>query len=984
MVAMAGITARAEWSWIWGPAPESETAVLRKTFEAPENARDAILVVTCDNFARVTLNGERVLTNRDWNAPSQANVTRRLKAGANEIVAEARNEGGPAGFLARLQYRTADGQQVIIETDETWEARVDDAWKPARVIASYGSAPWGDPVGLTPDRSLVVQPEDIQLLPGFKAELIHVVPKLAEGSWVSMTVDPKGRILACDQYGSLYRLTPPPIGSSEPAAVERLENSVGGAHGLLYAFDSLYVMINEQGGRQGLWRLRDTDGDDTFDEEKQLRRIDGGGEHGPHAIVLSPDGKSLYVVCGNHTQLPENMELSRAPRIWDEDQILPRMWDANGHARGILAPGGYICRTDPEGKTFELISYGYRNAYDIAFNNLGDIITYDSDMEWDVGAPWYRPTRICLATSGSDLGWRSGSGKWPTYYPDSVPGLIDLGPGSPTGVESGKGARFPTKYQNAIFANDWTYGTMYAIHLTPDGGGYRAVAEEFLSAKPLPLTDLVIHPKDGAMYFAIGGRRTQSAVYRVTYTGSESTAPAPKPTPTPEQTLRWSLERLHLEGTGPEAIETAWPHLAHGDRWVRYAARVAIERQPVDAWADRVLRENRPWALIEGAVALARTRESRHRDALLDRLNQLDVEGLGEDARLALIRAYQLAIIRMGAPEGALRERTIARLDAFFPTRSSDLNRELASTLIALDAPQAVPKTLQLMATAATEDVTYARDELLERNTGYAKAFSQTAATRPNQQQIAYAYALRVAKEGWTPALRRAYFNWFPSTAQWQGGNSFRGFIENIRKEALANVPDPELRRSLDELSTRTPPAPVEDFAPPKGPGREYTVEEVVEFARGNLKGRDFEDGRRLFHVAACSSCHPFLGTGGGVGPDLTGSGSRYTLQDLVENIIDPSKVISDQYGSEQITLKDGSILIGRAYVEGDQLHVVYDPRNPDEKESVALSEVEKREPYPVSLMPSGLINTMNPEEVLNLIAYIQSGGDPKHPMFRN
>jgi hypothetical protein len=102
-----------------------------------------------------------------------------------------------------------------------------------------------------------------------RVELLHVVPKADEGSWVSLTVDGRGRILACDQYG-------------------------------------------------GLWRLRDTDGDDQFDHEEQLRRIEGSGKHGPHAVVLGPDGKSIHVVCGNHTQLAEGLERTRAPRRWRE------------------------------------------------------------------------------------------------------------------------------------------------------------------------------------------------------------------------------------------------------------------------------------------------------------------------------------------------------------------------------------------------------------------------------------------------------------------------------------------------------------------------------------------------------------------------------------------------------------------------------------------------------------------------------------------
>ena len=91
--------------------------------------------------------------------------------------------------------------------------------------------------------------------------------------------------------------------------------------------------------------------------------------------------------------------------------------------------------------------------------------TYDADMEWDLGAPWYRPTRINHVVSGSDYGWRSGTGKWPAYYEDSLPPVVDIGPGCPTGVINGLGAKFPAKYQDAIYALDWTFGTIYAIHM---------------------------------------------------------------------------------------------------------------------------------------------------------------------------------------------------------------------------------------------------------------------------------------------------------------------------------------------------------------------------------------------------------------------------------------------------------------------------------------------------------------------------------------
>jgi putative heme-binding domain-containing protein len=989
-LALASVPIHAETSWIWADGPDSKSAAnLRKSFEVAGPLKEAVLVITCDNGAKVFLDGELVVTNPDWSEPSKVNLTRKLKAGRHELRAECKNEGDVAGFVARLTLKDNDGKQTVIESDGTWEASLPGKsdWKPAKVLAKYGGQPWGDALAGAaapgkPAAPPVITPDSIQVLPGFRAELIYAVPKSQQGSWVSMTVDPQGRLVACDQGGGLYRLTLAAPGSSAPATIEKLKNAVGGAHGLLHAFGSLYVMVNEQGGRQGLWRLRDTDGDDQYDEEKMLRRIDGGGEHGPHGIVLSPDGKSLYVACGNHTKLPEHMELSRAARAWDEDQVVTRLWDANGHARGILAPGGYICKTDPDGKSFELISYGYRNEYDIAFNAVGDLFTYDSDMEWDAGAPWYRPTRVSMATSGSDMGWRSGAGKWPTYYPDSLPALVDIGPGSPTGVTSGQGAKFPARYQNAIFANDWTYGTMYAIHLTPDGAGYKAEKEEFVSGRPLPLTDVVIHPKDGAMYFAIGGRGTESAVYRVTYVGKQSTAPAPAPKLTAAAKLRRELEQLHLEGTGSEAVSKAWKSLGHEDRFVRYAARVAIERRPVSEWADRVLTETRPWASIEGAVALARMGKPEHRDRLLAFLNKLDLSKLDEPAKLAVVRAYQLTLIRQGNPEGDAYQATHKRLDALYPSGSRSLNRELVGALVRLGSPTVVAKSVPLMLTANDADLRYASDALLDRNRGYAGAFAQAAASRPNQEQIAYAYLLREAKVGWTPALRKSFFSWFPRTAPWQGGNSFRGFIENIRKDALSTVADASERKSYEELSTRRASGGDPTYAAPKGPGKSYTVEQALALASGGVKGRSYETGKAMYNSVGCAACHRFDGAGGGVGPDLSGVASRYTLRDLMENIIEPSKVISDQYGSEEVQLADGSSLVGRAYVENGKLVVTADPRNPEEFTAVALDQVKSRKPYPVSLMPAGMINPLNQDELLDLIAYLQSGGNPKHKAF--
>ncbi len=864
--------------------------------------------------------------------------------------------------------------------------------------------------------AVATDPSALQVAPGFKVELLYTVPKGDQGSWVALTLDPKGRMIAADQYGGLYRLTLPPVGTTtgttiehlaidftaiktgeaaapaEPAAEGKKTKAPAGpkmevgAHGLLYAFDSLYIMVNEQRGKSGLWRVRDTDGDDQFDKIEFLRAMNGSGEHGTHALVLSPDGKSIYFANGNHTDLPKNMEQARMVS-WGEDHLLPRMWDARGHARNKFAPGGYIARTDPEGKTIELFSIGFRNQFDMAFDRNGELFTYDSDMEWDQGTPWYLPTRINHAVDGGDYGWRSGAGRWPAYYADSLPATNDLGPGSPTGVTFGTGAKFPAKFQRALFAADWTFGTLYAIHLTPEGASFRGQKEEFISGKPLPLTDLLINPKDGAMYFAVGGRRTQSALYRVTYTGRESTAPASMPPPAEAAKLRRSLEVLHAEGTGPEAIDQAWPHLASRDRFVRFAARVAIERQPAGKWADRALAEKNPQAAIEALLALARVGDKSLQPRLLEALGRIELPQQPAELRLPMLRAWQLAFTRMGKPPAEECARLATKLDPLFPHVDPLVNRELVSLLIYLDSPVVVSKAVPLL--SVSEPIVVNPEEiggtaLIARNDSYGKVVEGVSASRPDRQQIAYAYALRNATAGWTPRLRVEYFSWFSRTRAWKGGDSFGGFIQNIRTESLATVTSPAERAALDSLSKPAAPAYLAGAVAPKGPGRSYTVNDAVALIPAKLSGRSHAQGKAMFAATACVVCHRFNGEGGGIGPDLSGAGNRYTVRDLLENIVDPSHVISDQYGSEQIDQQDGSTLVGRVVgEENGELLVMTNPFMPEEKTKVKASAVKSRKAYPLSMMPPGLINSLNPEELRDLVAYILSGGSADDARFR-
>jgi len=515
----------------------------------------------------------------------------------------------------------------------------------------------------------------LKIAKDFQVELLYTVPKDVQGSWVNMCTDPKGRLIVSDQYGGLYRITPPPVDSHGKVAIEKINVDIGEAQGLLWAFDSLYVVVNKTGKyTSGVYRVFDKDGDDQLDTLTTLRTFAGSsGEHGPHAVLRTQDGKSLYIVCGDKTA-PTPVNTSRVPQVWDEDLLLPRPY-GRGFMKGTRAPGGAIYKINPEGTNWELESVGFRNQYDAALNADGELFTYDADMEWDVNTPWYRPTRVCHVASGSEFGWRNGGGKWPAYYPDSLPATVDIGFGSPTGVCFGYGARFPAKYQNALFISDWSYGKLYAVHLAPKGSTYQATVEEFVTGTPLPLTDVVINPHDQAMYFTIGGRKVQSGLYRVTYAGSKVTKPASghQTAGQDARQIRRKLESLHV-GDHPDAVEMAWSYLNDPDRFIRFAARVAIEHRPVNAWRERALAERDTQTSLTALLALARMYERQNKGqvpdidtpppvwdkpnrppqrvpgpAILTSLQRLDWSRLTVQQQIEAMRVYALTFLRLGA-----------------------------------------------------------------------------------------------------------------------------------------------------------------------------------------------------------------------------------------------------------------------------------------------------------------------------------------------
>ena len=845
----------------------------------------------------------------------------------------------------------------------------------------------------------------LKLPAGFKAEHIYSPGENEQGSWVGVTFDDKGRMIATDQYGSLYRLEIPAIGSENLSPkVEKLkvgtDNSklgMGYAQGVLHAFNSLYVMVNHNANDAfdkgtGLYRLQDSNGDDQYDKITLIKSLEGEpGEHGPHSMVISPDGQSIYLVAGNHVDVPE-MDAYRLPRVWDEDNIFPLIKDPRGHANNRMAPGGWIAKIDPEGKSWELVSAGFRNAYDIAFNEAGDLFTYDSDMEWDFGMPWYRPTRICHVTSGSEFGWRTGNQKWSPEYPDNLPAILNIGQGSPTNVMFGTGSNFPEKYRKALFAFDWSFGIIYAVFLEPSGATYTATAEEFISGSPLPLTDGVIGP-DGAMYFMTGGRRLESDVYRVYYAGKVDDVGLSKTSsalPEAHQTRRM-LEAFHSGGPKAAAVETAWPYLKDGDRFIQYAARIAIEHQPVIEWQEKALNEKEPSTLIQSMIALIRQGDKKLQNRILETLISLDFGQLSSSDQLNMLRTIELSLVRQGMPSNEMKSQLAAMLTPTFPSGNNNLDRSLSKVLVHIEAPDAVEKIVAQLR-VAKDDLDYQKtftssSDLILRNPQYGLDIADMLANVPPAQQSYYATVLGAAKVGWTPAFREAYFTWIHDAFQYKGGRSYVGFIDRARKMALSTVSLAEFdhynEMSGAALLTGSGNDLVVSDIQPQGPGRNWKVDEALTLM-DDLKGRDLVKGKAMYAATLCQSCHTMQSVGGVVGPDLSQLGTRFSPKDILESTINPNAVISDQYASTTFYLSDGSSVLGKLTNEDkEKYYISQNPFDPQNIREIPKKDVTRKKLSEISVMMPGLINRLNEEELKDLMAFLLSGGNPNHAVYQ-
>ena len=962
--------------WIWVPIPREaggQEIGFRKEFSLPMSRRvvKAELTAVSDfNDSQLFLNGQELAGVANFSLPLRQEIANRLRSGSNVLAIASRSSEGPSAVALKIELAFDDGTKQSWRTDQSWlcsslpqgewrggDFQVTADWKPAKSYGTVEQAMLPDPEADTAINPLDdytqwkqalsteegTDPSKFSLADGFQIERLRSAQP-DEGSWVSLEFDSKGRLIIAREDRGLLRMTLPAAGGE--MQVETIEDTLLECRGLLSAHGSLYASANNS---KGLYRLRDTDGDDRFDETRLIYKSEGGVGHGRNDLALGPEGK-ISLIAGDSVHLPRNLTDRTSP--------------FREHSQGERTSEGHVLRFDPAGENGEILAAGLRNPYGIAMHPSGELFTYDADAEYDMGSPWYRPTRIVHLTPGSDYGWRGVTKSWPPYFPDhadNAPPVLDIGKGSPTGVKFGTKSHFPKRYRESLFVSDWAYGRILAVSLTPRGASFVGRAHTFLKGQPFNVTDLGFGP-DGAMYVVTGGRKTQSALYRVRYVGpkEEETKSTPQQIAREHHAeqarkLRHRLESL-LSPEAEGALAFAWPHLGSEDPWIRYAARTVIEHQPAARWRQKAFEETNTTAALSALLALARDPKCDCQTEILDRLMELSISELTEPQKWMAVDAALLCLQNGYQPTSAEAEGLSKHWLAAFPQPSARLNLSISRLLAMTKSPEFVPRMMDWLRGVEEQPL-----------------------------RLHGLFLLRDIEVGWTPALRQDYFQALIGMREFQGGEGMPTFVRRIEADALAALEEsarPRFETLLERPEDKTPlPAETRPFV------REWSAEDLAGELTSADRKYDFERGQRIFREALCVRCHRVGFEGAAVGPDLTSVGRRFSRDDILESILSPSKVVAEQYRLAKIQTANGETFTGQIIPSRDyrspNLQLAAKPLEPYKITEIPKAEIESHQLSETSVMPEDLLNHFTKEEIADLLAWLEAGGNPKHPNYR-
>jgi putative membrane-bound dehydrogenase-like protein len=730
------------WSgavWVWDQPDANNTEqtndprYLRRTFLLPARAIQADLWITADNHYTVFINGHKVGADNEWSSIEKYDVAKHLVAGKNVLAIVAKNQGGPAGVIARLRIKTADNKEAFIVTDahtkitqgapKDWlKVDFDDAgWFPAIVLGDAGVGPWnlaGGPARTMAHgygvsdvdprvRSRLSAQEELKHFKcpeGFEVELVAADPVVINP--ITLALDDRGRILVSESHTYRYGPSGSPV---KPFAnpVIRLDPTPDGK-GLTRTliadgFEDPVMGIAVKPGK--LWLTADNYlyQFDLNDEGKAVNKktvlVDKHKAWNPFGMFVlewGPDGL-LYCSVGDHGAELHGPDGKLAPR----------------------GSSGLILRMNPDGTQMQRLVHGLRVPYSYEFDPFGQL--------WLLSNGEGNPDRFVRVIDGVDYHCYSRPGvdnNWLAGNHPLAPPCFELHRGAHTQLVRYYGAAFPAAYQGNLLLCNWgAHGfsgpNRGIFRFLPDEHGNITAKETFLSCTDPHFrpSHIALDPDGNLLVADWYGRDDESdmtgRIWRVKYVGKD----APRVTASPRFSGGDSDEAVVVAlGSAHHLVrERATAELLRrGNRIIPLLAEYAASaREPLGAahalWT--LLRLNTPeartalaagvrhadWKVRRLAVNLLRRYQVPGADTVARRLAgdrdpAVRVEAALARATAGDIRAALIEALNAGAADDAhLRYEAAWHLarnadaDAFARLLSSDHDGVRLAGLIAID-----------------------------------------------------------------------------------------------------------------------------------------------------------------------------------------------------------------------------------------------------------------------------------------------------------
>jgi putative heme-binding domain-containing protein len=203
---------------------------------------------------------------------------------------------------------------------------------------------------------------------------------------------------------------------------------------------------------------------------------------------------------------------------------------------------------------------------------------------------------------------------------------------------------------------------------------------------------------------------------------------------------------------------------------------------------------------------------------------------------------------------------------------------------------------------------------------------------------------------------------------------------------AQSSAPAPTAQAATPPARATAAPAAAPAAESPAQPfSKAWTMEDLLPVIADLGPDRNYRNGGRVFQQASCGVCHSFstFWEGSGLAPDLTPVATKFAREEILRSILEPSATINGQYYLTNFKLKNGTVIPGvLREVKDKKYRIAVSVAAPDAVVEIPEAEIVSEENSPVSPMPIGLLNAFTKDQILDLFAFLDSGGNPDAPVY--